>query len=150
MLLVSLARFRNGPHAPSGRHKISYGGAVEEKPVLSVRQAAAACDVTQPVVRRWLPSACYPSHPGHSSSSTKFAISPIRRATVAALERPTAQWLAGTLDVAALIADGCKATQPENADEPSRRVAYPLRCESSSWLPSALAGHSGRYCVIWV
>lgn len=74
-------------------------------------------------------------------------ISPIRRAAVVALGRRTAQWLAGILDVAAPIADGCKATRPENGEGPGRRVTYPLRCESSAW-PPALAGHSGRCSVI--
>jgi hypothetical protein len=58
-------------------------------------------------------------------SSTKFVISPIRSAAVVALGRRTALWLAGTLDVAAPIADGCKATRPRTgtsqvAESPTR------------------------------
>jgi hypothetical protein len=65
-----------------------------------------------------------------------------------ALGRPTALWLAGTLDVAAPNADECKATRPENAVELSRRGAYPLRSGSSSSMRSIPADRSGRYSVI--
>jgi hypothetical protein len=50
-----------------------------------------------------------------------------------------------------ILGDGARAEVGDlrGADETGPRVAYPLRCVSSSWLPSALAGHSGRYSVIW-
>ena len=55
------------------------GRAVSEPDlVTSLRQAAALCNVTPPVVRRWLSLGLLPEPPWHCSSCTRSAMRPTR------------------------------------------------------------------------
>ena len=90
---------------------------------MSVRQAAAACAVTQPVVRRWLSLGLLPKPPWtiQQLHEVRDLTDPERRRRGSRAAHGTmARWNAGW---AAPTADGCKATRPENGDEPSRRAA---------------------------
>ena len=99
---------------------------------MSVRQVAAACAVTQPVVRRWLSLGLLPEPPWtlQQLHEVRDLTDPVgRRRGSRAAHGTMARWNAGC------SCTDCRRMQSDAARErgrASRRVAYPLSSESSS------------------
>jgi hypothetical protein len=104
-----------------GRPKQLHNGLVS-----SVRQAAAACNVSPPVVRRWLSLGLIPEPPCTREHSKRFATLPTPRVEVLAVVLPTAAmtgWNAG-----------CRCAECRQFQ--SERVRARGRCKAQDRLPA--------------
>ena len=119
----------------------------ENGSVFSVRQAAAACNVSPQVVRRWLSLACFPRRHGQSSNYKMSATAPIGSGIAPAPAAPTAPWHGGVRAAAALGAGKCKS-EPGHAVGARRKSGFLLRCVSGFWMRFMLANPSGERSVI--
>jgi hypothetical protein len=103
---------------------------IENGSLFSVRQAAAACNVSPPVVRRWLSLGLLSASPW-----TVEQLRSVRDVTDAQRHRrapapPMAPWRGGIRAVAALGVARCKAMPPGHAVDARRRSGFRLRCGS--------------------
>jgi hypothetical protein len=115
-----------------------------EEQVTSVRQAAAVCNVTPPVVRRWLSLGLIPGRPW-----TLQQLHNVRDMTDPQGRRRGPKVTHGTMT---RWNEGCSCTRCRQAqndaaragDEPERRSGYQPKCGSSSSTPSTAVSRSGR------
>jgi hypothetical protein len=98
---------------------------IEDGSIFSVRQAAAACNVSPPVCGGGFRWGCFLRRHGQSSNCDVSAMSPIRSAIAVAPAPPTAPWRGGIGAVAALGAVKCKAMPLGHAVDARRKSGYP-------------------------
>jgi hypothetical protein len=111
--------------------------------VTSVRQAAAVCNVTPPVVRRWLSLGLIPTPPWTLQQLHQVRLTDPhgRRRGPQAAHGTLTRWLEGC------DCDGChkRRTPPQgHASGGERKRGYPSRCASNSSTRSTAASRSAR------
>ena len=111
---------------PASVHVVS-----QPEDVTSVRQAAAVCNVSPTVVRRWRSLGLIPEPPWTLEQLHRFVTSPILMVDAAAIVRHTARWQGGTQDVVAADAANSKVTPPGTQAAQSARAASRRRTEAT-------------------
>jgi hypothetical protein len=138
----------NGGLAPASLRVISRRKQIENGSVFSVRQAAAVCNVSHPVVRRWLSLGLLPEPPWtlEQLQQVRDVTDPERRRRGSRAAHGTmARWNAGCS--CAVCAGERRATPPVHVAGPRPRSVYLLRCETGCWPLFMPGSRSGRYSV---
>jgi hypothetical protein len=119
---------------------------IENGSVLSLRQAAGACNVSPPVVRRWLSLGLLPAPPWtvEQLRRVRDVTDPQRhRLGSSAAHGTMARWNSGCSCAA------CRQMQrPGHAVGARRKCGFPRRCVSGFWMRFTLANPSGERSVI--
>jgi len=118
------------------------------KLITSVRQAAAACNVSHLMVYEWIRRGLLPEPPWtpQQLQAIRDKAGGGRRSEAA--HGSTARWNGGTMAAAATYVDEATVTLHGPANERRRRNGYPSGSGSSSWMRSTPADRSGRCFVI--
>jgi hypothetical protein len=123
---------------------------IENDSLFSVRQAAAACNVSPPVVRRWLSLGLLSAPPWtfEQLQSVRDRTDPQRhRHGTHAAHGTMARWNAGC---SCARCRQLQSTRPGSAGDRERKPGCPSRHDSSSSMRSTAGNHSGSRFVILV